>query len=402
MSKSTREATFGPLEAARAMRRRPGFSFLDSSLSGRGSFSLLASQPDLVLCGRDWARLEAELEARVRTGPDTGWPDGAAVGWVDFDGGFHFSFHERVHVYLHDDERWVIPPDVDPVARPDWGVWAGPVFEPMVGREGFLDAVVRAKEFIAAGDIYQVCLSHPFQSRCWSGDPWEFHERLRHFSPAPHAAYLDGGGRVTVSASPESFLSMSGRRIATRPIKGTRPRLADAQGDQLSSYELMTSAKEIAELIMITDLERNDLGKVCSFGSVCVPRLLELETYEQVFHLVSTVEGELRPGVGHVSALRECFPGGSISGAPKKRALEIIEALEPFPRGGYTGAIGFFGFNGESRFSIAIRTVYFEDGLARFHSGAGIVADSDPVREWEETLHKAAGILMAAERGVRG
>jgi para-aminobenzoate synthetase component I len=401
MSRTAQETSFGPVEAARSMRRRHGFSFLDSSLTSRGAFSLLACEPDLVLQGRDWVRLEAELEARSRTLPDTGWPDGAAIGWVDFDGSFRFSFHDRVHVFLHDDERWILPPVLEEATPCGGGSWKGPVFRPVVGRERFLESVRRAKEYIAAGDIYQVCLSHPFEACGWQGDPWEFHERLRHFSPAPHAAYLDGGGRVTVSASPESFLSMSGRRITTRPIKGTRPRLADPQGDQLSSYELMTSAKEIAELIMITDLERNDLGKVCSFGSVGVPRLLELETYEQVFHLVSTVEGELRPGVGHVRALRECFPGGSISGAPKKRALEIIDELEPLPRGGYTGAIGFFGFNGESRFSIAIRTVYFEQGVARFHSGAGIVADSEPEREWEETLHKAAGIIMAAERDLR-
>jgi anthranilate/para-aminobenzoate synthase component I len=147
---------------------------------------------------------------------------------------------------------------------------------------------------------------------------------------------------------------------------------------------------------MITDLERNDLGRVCDYGSVVVPGLCELEAYQQVFHLVSTVEGRLRSGVSHVEALRACFPGGSISGAPKKRAMEIIAELEPFPRGLYTGAIGYFGFDGGSHFSMAIRTAVFERERSHFHVGAGIVADSEPESEWRETWHKAAGLLMAA------
>jgi para-aminobenzoate synthetase component I len=201
-----------------------------------------------------------------------------------------------------------------------------------------------------------------------------------------------------LSSSPESFLKMSGRAVCTRPIKGTRPRRADATADEKSAYDLITSPKEIAELIMITDLERNDLGQVCEFGSVTVPELLTIERHEQVFHLVSTVEGRLRPDVDHLAALRACFPGGSITGAPKRRAREIIAELEPEPRGLYTGAIGWIGFNGESQFNIAIRTVVIEDGCAHFHVGAGIVADSKPEREWQETLDKAAGILLAAER----
>jgi anthranilate/para-aminobenzoate synthase component I len=191
---------------------------------------------------------------------------------------------------------------------------------------------------------------------------------------------------------------MSGRAIRTRPIKGTRPRRADAHADTLSAYDLRNSPKETAELVMITDLERNDLGMVCEYGSVVVKELLKLERFEQVFHLVSTVEGRLREDVDQVAALRACFPGGSITGAPKKRAREIIAALEPVPRGLYTGALGWFGFNGESQFNIAIRTVVLEEGRAHFHVGAGIVADSVPEREWQETLDKAAGILLAAER----
>lgn len=191
---------------------------------------------------------------------------------------------------------------------------------------------------------------------------------------------------------------MSGSRIRTRPIKGTRPRLADEVADERSAYDLITSPKEVAELIMITDLERNDLGRICEFGSVRAAELLKLERHEQVFHLVSTVDGQMRPDVDHVTALRACFPGGSITGAPKKRACEVIAELEPVPRGVYTGAIGYFGYNGESQFSIAIRTLVLEHGLAHFHVGAGIVADSAPEAEYRETLDKAAGILLAASR----
>jgi aminodeoxychorismate synthase component I len=256
--------------------------------------------------------------------------------------------------------------------------------------------VRRAKEYIAAGDIYQVNLSQKFRAD-WSGDALEFYGALRHCSPAPYAAFIEMEGRALLSSSPECFLRMSGRRIRTRPIKGTRPRLPDPQADERSALDLITSEKEIAELVMITDLERNDLGQVCEYGSVRATDLLKLERFEQVFHLVSTVDGRLRADVDHIAALRACFPGGSITGAPKKRAMEIIAELEPSPRGVYTGAMGWFGFNGESQFNIAIRTVVMEEGTAHFHVGAGIVADSDPEAEYEETLHKAAGIFSAAE-----
>jgi aminodeoxychorismate synthase component I len=270
-----------------------------------------------------------------------------------------------------------------------------PSFKSELERETYLSMVRRAQEYVAAGDIYQVCLAHRF-SADFAGDPWPLYIALRDASPSPHAAYLSLGDETILSSSPECFLKMSGRRISTRPIKGTRPRHRDPGEDEQQAFELKTSPKEIAELVMITDLERNDLGSVCVYGSVTATQLLHLERYAQVFHLVSTVEGELRPEISQVGALAACFPGGSISGAPKKRALEIIRELEPSPRGLFTGAIGYFGYNGESQFNIAIRTVVIRDRRATFHVGAGITADSVPEKEWEETLHKAAGILQAS------
>jgi len=394
MNPKTRYPAEGPVEAARAMKQAPGFVFLDSALPGDGSVSVLACKPDLVLRGRDWEMLEQELERRRRNNGGLGIPDGAAIGWIGYDGDFYFSFYDRLHVYSHDVREWILRPEKF-VAHSNPSVSANLDFKPLLGRDEFLGMVDSAQEFIAAGDIYQVCLSHPFVA-AGGADPWAFYEMLRKHSPAPHAAFLDCGDLQIASASPESFLNMSGRHIQTRPIKGTRPRNADQAGDRLSSQELLTSSKEIAELVMITDLERNDLGRVCRYGSVHVPELLRLESYEQVFHLVSTISGELRTDVSHVAALRECFPGGSISGAPKKRAMEIIRALEVHPRGIYTGAIGYFGYNGESRFSIAIRTAIFEPTRSHFHVGAGIVADSIGEKEWEETWHKAEGLLLSA------
>ncbi len=263
-------------------------------------------------------------------------------------------------------------------------------------RADFIAAVERAQRYIRAGDIYQVNLSQRLTAQC-RANGWDLFEKLSAVSPAPFAAYLDCGGFEIASSSPEQFLRLSGAHILTRPIKGTRPRDAEPTRDAQLAYELQTSAKELAELVMITDLLRNDLGKVCEYGSVQVPELARLEKFAQVQHLVSTVEGRLRPEVTHFAAFASCFPGGSITGAPKFRAMEIIDELEPVSRGPYCGAIGYLGFNRESQLSIAIRTAVWREGVAHFNVGAGIVADSSPVAEYAETLAKAAGFLAALQ-----
>ncbi len=261
-------------------------------------------------------------------------------------------------------------------------------------RGQFLRAVARARDYIRAGDIYQVNLAHRLAVD-FPGDPWMLYERLGRPIPAPHAAFLNGGDFQLASASPELFLRLQGPRVVTRPIKGTRARSPDPATDLRLERELRESPKERAELVMITDLLRNDLGRVCEFGSVRVTELAKLEKFTAVQHLVSTVEGRLRAGVSHARALAACFPGGSITGAPKCRAMEIIDELELTPRGPYTGALGFIGFNNFSQFSIIIRTAVCAGGEAMFHAGAGIVADSIPEAEYEETLHKARGFLAA-------
>lgn len=393
-----------PAEVAAACAHLPGRVFFDTALEGgeASQLSIVAAKPREVICGRgnDWAGLQ-EAVARRAGGShcDDGLPLGLAAGFVEYDGAFCFGIYEDALLFRHAEQRWYEVGDLSSRLRlgvaPPLGV--GPVFLPQLARDAFCRRVARAQEYIAAGDIYQVNLAHRFVAD-WEGDAFAFYESLRHYSPAPYGAFLELGGRTILSTSPESFLKISGRAIRTRPIKGTRPRRGEATADALSAYDLRNSSKETAELVMITDLERNDLGTICEYGSVHVKELLKLESYEHLFHLVSTVEGRLRDEVDHVAALRACFPGGSITGAPKKRAREIIAELEPEPRGIYTGALGWFGFNGESQFNIAIRTVIVEPGCAHFHVGAGIVADSVPENEWQETLDKAAGILLSAER----
>ena len=224
---------------------------------------------------------------------------------------------------------------------------------------------------------------------------WQVYQRLLQSSPAPFSAYVHCGSFQLASSSPELFLSMSGAKVMTRPIKGTRPRHPDPMRDADLTLDLKSSPKEKAELVRITDLLRNDLGRICEYGSVEVPELARVERYPQVQHLVSTVTGRLRPEVTHLAALASSFPGGSITGAPKLRAMQIIDELEEVARGPYSGALGYIGFNRESQLSIAIRTAVCRRGNAWFHVGAGIVADSMPEAEYEETMAKAAGLRSA-------
>lgn len=373
---------------------------MDSSLPLPGAVSILTSDPVEVLQGHidhDWEKVRAALRTpRAATG--------GLYGWVGYDGHFVFGIYPHGLVYDHNTCQWYefghYTSHFSPPAPHHTGALRSPKlrFEPRVSREDFVASVRQAQAYITAGDIYQVNLSYPWCA-AWpqDADALAFYLKLRGISPAPHAAFLNLAGTTVHSASPELFLNLHGSQVATRPIKGTRPRFTqDPDRDIAAVRELTASPKERAELLMITDLERNDLGQVCEFGSVTVPELWKVESFAQVFHLVSTVTGTLRPHVDHVDAFRSCFPGGSITGAPKKRACEIIAELEPHPRDLYTGAIGWFGFDGRSQWNIAIRTAVQQGNEITFHVGAGIVADSEPEREYEETLHKAAGILAAA------
>jgi para-aminobenzoate synthetase component 1 len=279
-----------------------------------------------------------------------------------------------------------------PVAAPPR--FAAPSMRAEVSQADYERSVRRALEYIAAGDIYQVNLSQR-----WTldglGDPLAVHAAIRASNPAPHAALLRFGDRAVVSASPELFLSMHNGRVLTRPIKGTRPRTGDAVLDEAYRRQLLASDKDAAELAMIVDLHRNDLGRVCEFGSIRVCRARLLEEHPTVFHTVAEIEGRLARGRDAFDLLGACFPAGSITGAPKIRAIEIIDELEPCARGAYTGAIGVVGLDGSMAMNVAIRTLQLRGGRGVLHAGGGIVADSDPTEEYEETLAKARGIMRA-------
>jgi para-aminobenzoate synthetase component 1 len=225
--------------------------------------------------------------------------------------------------------------------------------------------------------------------------PYDIYKKLRAINPAPFAAYLNFPEVQVISSSPERFLRISGDNVETRPIKGTRPRGKNKTADQRLARELLNSEKDKAELLMIIDLERNDLGRVCRYHTVHVPELMALEKYATVFHLVSTIRGKLKPGLSHIDCLKACFPGGSITGAPKIRAMEIIEELEPTKRSIYTGATGYIGFNQETDLNIVIRTIIHKNGRVYFQVGGGIVADSVPEKEYQETLVKAKALVKA-------
>ncbi len=262
-------------------------------------------------------------------------------------------------------------------------------------KEDYLKAVRKAKDYIGAGDIYQVNLSQRLSTDL-SVSPFELYRRLRRINPAPFSSFLNFAGTAVVSASPERFLCLRGRKVETRPMKGTRPRGEDARGDERLKTELLKSEKDKAELVMIVDLERNDLGRVCEYGSVRVRGPRTLESYATVFQTTATIEGVLSKGRDRIDLLKATFPGGSITGAPKVRAMEIIDELEPTKRNIYTGCLGYLSFTGEMDLNILIRTFLVQEGRAYFQVGGGIVADSDPEAEYEETLDKAKALIEAA------
>ena len=264
--------------------------------------------------------------------------------------------------------------------------------EAEIDRSTYDQAFMRIHRYIRDGDCYQVNYAQRFRVAC-EGSPLTAYRLLRQRNPAPFGAFLQNPYGCILSSSPERFLQLRGRRVETRPIKGTRPRLADPQADARQIEALRRSDKDRAENLMIVDLLRNDLGRCCRAGSIGVAGLFEVESFATVHHLVSTVYGELADGEDALSLLRAAFPGGSITGAPKVRAMEIIEELEPRRRGVYCGAIGYLGFDGNMDSNIAIRTLVQRDGEIQFAAGGGIVADSRPDAEYQESLDKARAML---------
>ncbi len=268
---------------------------------------------------------------------------------------------------------------------------------PVLSRGEYLRVVETAKDHIRAGDVFEVCTSNRFELP-WDGDAFALYDALATTSPAPFSAYLQSPKRTVVSSSPERFIALTPDGwVESRPIKGTRPRGATEAEDEALRAELAASEKDRAENVMIVDLVRNDLGRVCRFGSIDVPELQTIESFAFTHQMVSTVRGRLREGLGIVDVLRAAFPAGSMTGAPKIEAMKIIDRLEPTKRGIFSGAIGYIGFDGAADLSIVIRTMIVADGTLHFHTGGAIVTDSDAADEYQETLDKAAGLLAAIE-----
>jgi para-aminobenzoate synthetase component 1 len=443
-----------PVDAFAAIRHRAWPVLLDSALADgtRGRWSLIAAEPFQRIevaagAGEDPFAALADLIARHRIDPDDGLPPlgPGAIGWLGYEAGRFadrmpaplpegldlpdaaFGLYDCVAVFdAVERQAFVLSagwPETEPAARrrraaaraedlataiaaapalppPDpapRGVWRAEM-----PAEGYRGGVRRIRDWIAAGDIYQANLTQRFLADLPDGlDPFTLHRRLRALSPAPFAAFLDfGAGRWIASASPERFLSVDpAGRVETRPIKGTRPRGTDPATDAALAAELQASEKDRAENLMIVDLLRNDLSRVCAVGSVRVPVLCGLESFPRVHHLVSVVEGRLAPGRGAIDLLRACFPGGSITGAPKIRAMEIIRTLEPARRGPYCGSIVHLGFDGSMDSSIVIRTLCGAGGLVAAQAGGGIVYDSDPDAEYDEAMVKVRPLLQALAGG---
>ena len=447
-----------PFAAFQAFATAPGCAFLDSAAEGdaRSRWSYIGADPYAFLTsGPDGVRLDGvpvpgtpfEVLAQALSAgtlPPAGGPVpfvGGAIGYLGYELGRHlerlpaprrsdpaipemaiglydavlaFDRQERrayivstgrpetgsaaeARALLRADElrsRLEAAPEHAPA--PDFAP-AG-AFVPEQPRAEVEEAVARVIEYIRAGDIFQANLTHRMRGRMPEGlDDLTLYARLRLLSPSPFAAFLRAGpGLAVLSASPERFLSLApDGRIETRPIKGTRRRSADPDEDAALARALLASVKDRAENLMIVDLLRNDLSRVAEVGSVKVPLLCALETFASVHHLVSVVEGRLRPGLGPVDLLKACFPGGSITGAPKIRAMEIIHELEPAPRGVYCGSVAWIGFDGAMDSSIVIRTITRAGDTLFAQAGGGIVADSDPADEYEESLIKLSPLLRA-------
>ncbi len=399
------DLAMSPWQVADGLRHLSGMVFFDTSgnlpTKSHSPISIIAARPVEILRGdiRDVSELQCVMASAEVDSSSLGFPAGGLCGWVDYEGAYCFGVYPEMLIYQHDAKQWWQCGSLADAIKKTEGEGAKKpyvgAFSASMSQSEYEDGVRRIQEYIAAGDIYQVNLTQRFLAPVQGDSLFDLYKFLRSGTPAPQSVWMHLAGREVLSSSPEIFLKMSGRGIETRPIKGTRPRVHDIHKDREAALDLLESEKEKSELVMITDLERNDLGQVCDFGSVRVVDMLTLEELEHVYHLVSTVTGTLREEVDHLEALQACFPGGSITGAPKKRAMEIISELEPVPRGLYTGALGYIGFNGESQLSIPIRTLVREGDTLQYHVGAGIVADSDPAAEYQETLQKAKGIRLA-------
>ena len=435
-----------PFEIFAALKDERNCFFLDSSLNSNpaGRFSFLGADPFYILKTKGlapFAKLREHLNKyKISSSPSLPFL-GGAVGYLSYDLGFllegklkrktsddlwipdcFFGFYNTViaidnlkkmlHVFavgfpettshlqkalcasnLRKIERLLSKVNTRTIKK-DKAKNSAVELKSNFTKEKYIAAVKKAKKYIKVGDIYQVNLSQRFESRN-PDSAFQIYQRLRRLSPSNFSAYFDSGDFQILSSSPERFLKLKGHTVVTQPMKGTRPRGKTKKEDLSLRKELLNSVKDKAELTMIVDLERNDLGRVCHYDSIRVDALRELEEYRTVFQTTATVSGQLYKDKDRVDLLAACFPGGSITGCPKIRAMEIIEELEPGPRSIYTGCLGYLSFSGEMDFNILIRTILKKQDKLYFGVGGGIVADSEPEAEYQETLVKAKAMMEA-------
>nr|WP_283091898.1 aminodeoxychorismate synthase component I [Magnetospirillum sulfuroxidans] len=403
---------------------------LDSAAGGdpRSHYSYIAADPvDILDADAPFAALAARLAARRRPAV-AGLPpfQSGVAGWLSYDlnrqlerlpspppatpafAAARLGEFNAVAAFDHrQGKAWVIGAHkaahhlrdrllaAPPLAPLEWNI--GGTARPDLPRERYEADIAQVIAYIHAGDVFQVNLAQRFTAPWPQGlSPFSLYRRMRARAAGPFSAFISGRHGALASVSPERFVSLDAKgRVESRPIKGTRPRGGDAASDAALAAELVASVKDRAENLMILDLMRNDLSRVCALGSIAAPQRMALETYAAVHHLVSVVTGQLRPGLGAIDLLRASFPPGSVTGAPKVRAMEIIAELESAPRGPYCGAYGWFGDDGAMDLAVAIRVAARHDNTVVIHAGGGITADSDPRAEYDETLVKAAPLLAA-------
>ncbi len=419
-----------PISLLDVFKDEPHVFFLDSSLSDTcdGRFSYLGFAPFEILKVKNFNQLRKALKPYQGLKSKQSFPAGA-VGYIGYDGILWFGLYEGLLCVDHQKQTLTITSTGLPyrgsqrlaqVARQkiDYVLYklenhrGYTVALKPFGRKLAIKSNTTAKQYVAAvqkalehiheGDIYQINLSHRLEValKNWRQytHPAGVYQHLRQLSPSPFSAYLDDGQTVILSSSPERFLKLTDDVAQVRPMKGTRPRGKTTQEDEYNRRELMDSAKEKAELLMVTDLERNDLGRVCRYGSIKVKTMRRIEEYKTVFQATSTVEGLLHQDRDRFNLLESTFPSGSVTGCPKIEAMKIIRCLEKSSRGLYTGALGYISFGGDMDFSVLIRTLFLEKDKISFYVGSGIVADSNPQKEYEETLIKARAMTEALRR----
>jgi len=403
---------------------QPHAFFLDSSLHrAQAQFSYIGFAPFTTVRGGDLFGLRKVFDKYRLAAQGLSFPAGA-VGYLGYDGSLFFGFYDTVLAVDHQNHRLIISsfskgrikdileqlkalfPNKKPChsrlpychSRESGNPIKNNLnFKSNFSKEEYMKAVRQALEHIRRGDIYQINLSHQIKAQRSLGscfpEPAAIYKNLRRSFPSEFGAYFDDGRQVILSASPERFLKLQNGIAQVKPMKGTRPRGKTRERDRKLKEQLQKSSKEIAELLMVTDMERNDLGRVCDYASVKVKAMRTIETYKAVFQATSTVEGRLRRGCDQFDLLQAAFPSGSVTGCPKIEAMKIIKKLEACPRGLYTGALGYMSFSGSMDFNVMIRTMFLNQKQITFHVGGGIVADSRPPDEWRETWDKARPLI---------